>query len=96
MTVIAPRAGDEAELRGLSVMEEAKASARSCQGVARHYSCELVPIDELEQLALGYRRESLRPPDSEVPVAGTDDFSDEFEFFRREEPELGRTTSRPR
>jgi hypothetical protein len=22
--------------------------------VARHYSCELVPIDELEQLALGY------------------------------------------
>jgi hypothetical protein len=54
MTVIAPRAGDEAELRGLSVMEEAKAGACSCQGVARHYSCELVPIDELEQLALGY------------------------------------------
>jgi hypothetical protein len=42
------------------------------------------------------RPESLRPPDSEVPVAGTDDLSDEFEFFRREEPELGRTTSRPR
>jgi hypothetical protein len=63
--------------------------------VARHYSCELVPIDELEQLALGYgsvvRRACVR-----LPVAGTDDLSDEFEFFRREEPELGRTTSRPR